>query len=235
MKSDIEGLDPALMATAGDDDAGRQLVDIARVHPYPKGNILFYDGEPADAVFVVLSGRVKISFISEEGREVVLAVIRPGGTVGLLGALAEPARHVGTAIIISDAHLARVSRDAYLAWFDRNAHLHRAVLGDFAGMLAHAYHKIGRQALLPVKQRLLAALVDIARADGHSDGSGADGDEVEFVRPTHQELADMIGSTRVVVSRILKELVHEDDALAETGGKIMRVSLKKIVPPEAMM
>jgi CRP/FNR family transcriptional regulator, cyclic AMP receptor protein len=231
VKSDIERLDPALMATAGDADAGRQLVDIARVHPYPKGNILFYDGEPADAVFVVLSGRVKISFISEEGREVVLAVIRPGGTVGLLGALAEPARHVGTAIIISDAHLARISRDAYLAWFDRNAHLHRAVLGDFARMLAHAYHKIGRQALYPVKQRLLAALVDIARADG----SGAGGDEVEFVRPTHQELADMIGSTRVVVSRILKELVQEDDALAETGGKIMRVSLKKIVPPEAMM
>lgn len=231
MRSDIEGLDPALMATAGDADAGRQLVDIARVHPYPKGNILFYDGEPADAVFVVLSGRVKISFISEEGREVVLAVIRPGGTVGLLGALAEPARHVGTAIIISDAHLARISRDAYLAWFDRNAHLHRAVVGDFARMLAHAYHKIGRQALFPVKQRLLAALVDIARADG----SGAGGDEVEFVRPTHQELADMIGSTRVVVSRILKELVQEDEALAETGGKIMRVSLKKIVPPEAMM
>jgi CRP/FNR family transcriptional regulator, cyclic AMP receptor protein len=214
-----------------DPDARRELAQIARIHPYPKGNILFYDGESADAVYIVVDGKVKISFVSEEGREVVLAIMRPGGTVGLLGALDDRAAHVGTAITITDARLARIPRDAYLAWFDRHTHLHRIVLGDFAHMLAHAYQKIARQALLPVKQRLLAALVEIARTDGRP-GADEEGGQVEFVRPTHQELAEIIGTTRVVVSRLLKELVHEEGAIAESGGKVMRVALKKVVEYE---
>jgi CRP/FNR family transcriptional regulator, cyclic AMP receptor protein len=213
-----------------DPDARRELADLARIHPYPKGNILFYDGEPADALFIVLDGKVKISFISEEGREVVLAIIRTGGTVGLLGALDDRAVHVGTAITISDARLARIPRDAYLDWFDRHANLHRALVGAFARMLADAYTKIGQQALFPVKQRLLATLVDIARKDGQPErGDDAAHGEIVFVRPTHQELADMIGSTRVVVSRLLKELVEEETAIAEDGGKVMRVALSRVI------
>jgi CRP/FNR family transcriptional regulator, cyclic AMP receptor protein len=219
-----------------DPDARRELAALARVHPYPKGNILFYDGEPADAVFIVVDGKVKISFISDEGREVVLAVIRSGGTAGLLGALDERAAHVGTAITITDSRLARVPRNAYLGWFDRHSDLHRGLLGKFAHMLADAYTKIGHQALLPVKQRLLATLVDIARADGRPDGDDEAGEnQIVFVRPTHQELADMIGSTRVVVSRLLKELVKEEDAIAEGGGKVMRVSVQRVLQSDAQV
>lgn len=211
-----------------DPDARRELSRIAHAHVYPRGNILFYDGEPADAVYIVMEGRVKVSLISEEGREVVLAVMRPGDAFGLLGALDPRACHVGTASTITDARLAKIPRDPFLAWFDRHPAIHRPILGDFAAMLSHAYQKIGQQALMPVKERLRAALIELARADGRPGPS----DLVEFERPTHQELADLIGTTRVVVSRLLKELVEDEPSIAATG-RVIRVSLRKVIGPGA--
>ncbi|HUG42311.1 MAG TPA: Crp/Fnr family transcriptional regulator [Longimicrobiales bacterium] len=210
-----------------DSAAARQLSAIAHVHDYPKGNVLFYHGEPSDAVYIVLEGKVKISFISDEGREVILAVMRPGGIFGLLGALDNSARHVGTAVTIGECRLAKIPRSQYLAWFDGHPELHRPMLGDFAQMLSEAYEKIGQQALFSVKDRLLAVLLDMARADGRP----REGEAVEFDRPTHQELAEMVGTTRVVVSRLFKELIAEHDVLAtEKRGKVIRVSLKKVEP-----
>lgn len=223
--------DQVLYPRDADATARADLSAIARVHDYPKGNILFYHGEPSDAVYIVLAGKVKISFISEEGREVILAVMRPGGVFGLVGALDAAARHVGTAITITDCRLAKVPREEYLAWFDRHPRIHRPMLGDFARMLACAYEKIAQQALYSVKDRLLAVLIEIARADGRL----GEGEAVEFIRPTHQELADMVGTTRVVVSRLLKELIEEDEALAERSGKVIRVSLRRVELAEAGM
>jgi GTP-sensing pleiotropic transcriptional regulator CodY len=70
-----------------------------------------------------------------------------------------------------------------------------------------------------VKKRLLTTLLEIAREEGSPTGS-----EVVFIRPTHQELADRIGTTRVVVCRALKELLEEEGVI-EATGRVLRVRL----------
>jgi len=205
-------------------DARDELDRMAVCHDYPKGNILFYDGERCDTVYIVLDGRVKISLISEEGREVILAGIRPTGLFGLVASIEGHGAHIGTAATVTHCRLAKIPVEGFNAWLGRHPDLQRPLLSELARMLREAYQKIGIHSLLPVKQRLLSTLVDIATADGEPGREG----EIVFVRPTHQELADMVGTTRVVVSRLLKELVEEDEAI-ESSGKVMRVSVQKVL------
>jgi CRP/FNR family cyclic AMP-dependent transcriptional regulator len=192
-------------------------------HAYPKGNILFYDGDPGASVYIVMRGRVKISLVHEEGREVVLAVMNDGGVFGLVAAL-DNGPHIGTAITLTDCIIAAIQRERFVAFIAAHPLLQKTVDAELARLLRAAYRKVGEQALLPVKKRLLATLLEIARAEGFSD-EGA----IVFARPTQRELAERIGTTRVVVARALKELLEEEGALA-TDGRTFRLTMRALVP-----
>jgi CRP/FNR family transcriptional regulator, cyclic AMP receptor protein len=201
----------------------RELARLAICRHYPRGNLLFYHGDPCDSVFIVISGRVKLSLISDEGREMVLTVLGPTDVFGLVAAL-DAGPQFGTAIATSDCHLAKIPRDRFLAWFQQRPGLHHSVLAEMAAQLRRSYEKLGELALLPVKKRLYATLLEIARQEGRP----AKGDNVVFERPTHQELAERVGSTRVVISRLLKELFDEEDDLT-AQGKVIRLPLTTLV------
>lgn len=201
----------------------QELIGLAVPRSYPKGNLLFCHGEPATVVYVVLSGRVKVSLLSEEGREVILAMIRPAQLIGLDAAL-DDGRNFGTATTVTRCRLAKIDRTAFLAWLQSHPAAQRGLLGELAHRLHDAYEKIGEQALLPVKRRLLMTLIELAREEGTLEPGGP----VTFVRPTHQQLAELIGSSRVVVSRILKELIEEESAFA-ADGNVIRVYLDDLI------
>jgi CRP-like cAMP-binding protein len=195
-----------------------EIASMAACRRYPRGNILFYHGDPGSMLYVVVDGQVKISVISEDGREVVVAFMRSSGVCGLISAL-DGGRHVGTAMTVTDAYLAGIPADRFLGWLRQHPALHQSLLMEMAQMIRAAYEKVGEQALLPVKKRLLTTLVEIAREEGRQTGT-----EVVFIRPTHQELAERIGTTRVVVSRALKEILEEEGVIQETG-RVLRVRL----------
>jgi CRP/FNR family transcriptional regulator, cyclic AMP receptor protein len=176
-------------------------------------------------VFIVLKGRVKVSMVSSDGREVILAVLERGGVFGMIEAL-DGGPRVGTAVSLSGCRLAKIALDPFLRWLAAYPEVQQKLLVGFAQMLRRAYSKVGEQALHPVKRRLYTTLVEIARAEGELRGDG-----VVFQRPTHQELADRTGSSRVVISRLLKELLVEDDELL-AEGKTIRLPLSALVPQE---
>ena len=196
----------------------KEMANMAVARHYPRGNILYYHGDPSAILYVVLEGQVKISVISEDGREVVVAFMRPGGVCGLIAAL-DGGPHVGTASTVTDCELAAIPSGRFLSWLRDHPDVHQSLLLDMAQMIRAAYEKVGEQALLPVKKRLLTTLVEIAREDGRQTDT-----EVVFIRPTHQELADRIGTTRVVVCRALKELL-EEEGIVQGNGRVLRVRI----------
>lgn len=196
-----------------------EVARLAVPRRYPRGNIVFHHGDPGTMLYLVLEGRVKVAMTSDDGREVVLALLRPGGVCGLVSVL-DGGAHMGTAITLSECRLAAIPASQFVPWLRSHAALHQDLLVEMAHMVRAAYGKVGEQALMPVKKRLRSALLEIAREDGRPGGSG----EVIFLRPTHQDLADRVGTTRVVVSRALKELLREDVALKGTG-RVLRVRL----------
>ena len=199
------------------EDGLHELAAIARCHNYPKNNILFYQGDPPDSAFLVVCGRVKITLMNEEGKEVVLTIVRPGGLFGLTGA-ADHGPQPANAITVEPSRIASFYLEEFAAWLERQGLFREVLLSELGLRLREAYHKIGEHALMAVKERLLFALLDIADREGEPEPGGTG---IVFTRPTHQELANRIGSSREVVSRVLKELLDSD--LLHAEGKVIRV------------
>ena len=212
----------ALLEGASEEALG-ELAGLALCHDYPKNNILFYQDDPGGAAFLVLSGRVKIGLTNEEGREVVVGFVGTGGFLGLIPLL-DGGPHPTNAITVTKSRLAKLEGQALLAWMERQKGTERRLLRELGCCARRAYQKLSEHALLSVKERLLSALLEIAEHEGER-GSGGAG--VVFTRPTHQELADRIGSSREVVSRILKELLESD--LLQAEGRVIRVPASALI------
>jgi CRP-like cAMP-binding protein len=204
------------------EEALRQLDSMARCHDYPKHNVLFHRGDPGGAAFLVVSGEVKLCLANEEAREIVVGAAAAGTFLGLLPLL-DGGTQPTSAITVARSRLARFDGRALLTWMERHVVAPRKLLREVGRYAREAYQRLGDHALMSVKERLLAALLEIAEREGRH-GSGRD---VVFTRPTHQELADRIGSSREVVSRILKGLLESDLLTAE--GRVIRVSESALV------
>lgn len=205
------------------DDALEELASMARCHDYPRNNILFYQGDPTGNCFLVVRGRVKLSLMNEEGREVVLTLVPAGGIIGLISALdGEP--QPGNAITVADSRLARFDCDALVGWLERQNLMQRSIVAELGRRVREAYQKIGEHALMAVRERLLFALIDIAEREGTPE---PESQVIVFTRPTHQELANRIGSSREVVSRVLKELLESE--LLQAEGRVIRVPESALV------
>lgn len=206
-----------------DEDALLGLCRMAICHEYPKNNMLLYRRDPPGVVFLVLKGKVRLFLQNEDGREVVLSVAGPGGIVGL-GAVLDGAAQPASASTAAKSRLARFRGDAFVEWMERNPLTRRALLADLARQLRQAYQRIGEHALMGAKERLWLALLEIAEREGTPDPGGA---SIHFTRPTHQELAERIGSSREVVTRLLNELLESEELDAE--GRVIRISESALV------
>ena len=207
---------------AADETALAELAEKAVYHEYPKNNVLFYEGDPARAAYLVLSGGVKVSLTNEEGKEVVISLERKGGLIGLIAPV-DGGTQPANAVTIDRSHLARFNGQELLSWLEEQPASRQELLQELTQTVRQAYQRIGEHALLSVKERLLTTLLEIAEQEGEMGPGG----NWFFTRPTHQELADRIGSSREVVSRLLKELL--DSELLEAEGKIIRVSESALI------
>lgn len=202
------------------------LAALASCRTFPKGNILFHDGDPCHAVYLVISGRVKLVLAGEDGRELALEMFDPGDVCGMVGTLDE-GPHVGTAMTLTPARIAMIPSDAFRRWLAERPRLHQTIVIQLTQMLRHAYDRVGMQVLLSVKHRVRAELLELARKDGAPDATT----ELVVRRPTHQEIAERVGSTREVVSRALKTLLEEDAGI-QMEGRVLRVSLRSVETPD---
>ncbi len=208
---------------AVDEDDFAELAALAICHDYPKNNILFYQSDPAESVYLVLDGRVKITLMNEEGKEVVLAIAQPGGLFGLVSAF-DGGPHPANAITAEPSRLAKFDRAAFARWLERHPGMQQTLLSELAARIRQLYAKVGEHALLGVRERLLFTLLEIAEREGERMPGGQ---TIVFTRPTHQELANRIGSSREVVSRLLKDLL--DSELLQAEGRIIRVPESALV------
>lgn len=201
-----------------DDATRRSFAELVVCRTYPKGNILFHHGDPCYAAYVIISGRIKLAIADDDGREFALEVFGPGDVCGLIATL-DAGPHNGTAITLSNCRVGIVPRERFHAWVTERPLLQHTIVAALARMLRSVYERVGMQALMPVKRRVRAALIEIAQTGTHDAANG-----YVAPRPTHQELAERIGSTRVVVSRAIKELLEEEDWI-RMDGQTLRVRL----------
>jgi CRP-like cAMP-binding protein len=181
---------------------------------FAKNAIVFNQGDPGDAMFVVLVGRLNVVLFSEGGREVILAQLGPGDFFGEMAILAEQPRSA-TVVATEDATLLRLARADFVARVRANPDIALRLLAALAHRLAEADEKIGDLALVDVYGRVARFLLRLAR----EKGTPAAGGTMIQDRPTHQEIANLVGTARETVSRAMSDFMRQ--GLLRIEGKTM--------------
>ncbi len=206
-----------------DGEALERLGAIARCHDYPQGNVLYYRGDAHADVALVISGKVKIVLTSDDGREVIIDIVGAGHLLGLVAAL-DGGGQPSHAITATDARLAKIRSREFMNWVRGEEAVWERLIAEVGLSVRHAYQQIGAHALLSAKERLLLTLIEIAEREGRPD---AGAEQIVFTRPTHEELARRIGSSREVVTRLLSDLLASDLLWGE--GRVLRVPASALV------
>jgi CRP/FNR family transcriptional regulator len=164
------------------------------------GTVLMRDGDRCSAVPFVISGSIRVFRTAETGREITLYRIQRGQScIFSSGCVGEVTHFPATAVVESETAAAFLPAAVVRHLFDRSAPFRTFVLGQFSLRLADIMELVEEVAFRHVDQRLKEWLVEHCPASGAGEPSG------KPVKVTHQELADHIGTSREVISRILKD------------------------------
>jgi len=183
---------------------------------YPAGTTLFTAGEPANMVVVVQRGRIKLSYHTDDGREVVLGVRRDGDVVGELAVL-DNAPRSATARALDDVDALTIPAAAFLQLLQERARLPFALLRTLARRLREADLKRIEFGSLDTVGRVASRLVELAQDFGTNVESGVRID----VSLSQQDLAAWTGASREAVSKALQGL--RSKGLIETHRRAITV------------
>ncbi len=194
-----------------DDEALAKVASLAQLRAFPKDTAIFHAGDPADAVFVVATGKVKIVVTSTDGKEFILSVLGAGQVFGEM-ALIESAPRSASVQTVTAVEALVISRHDFQHLLNTSPGVSRGLLMILSRRLRRANSKMESLAYMDVAGRLARYLLDLARDHGQRVGNGW----VVVRRPTHSDIAHSIGTSRETVSRLINEF-EEGFGLANKG------------------
>jgi len=168
---------------------------------YPRGAAILRAGEETDGLYIILSGRVKVLIPDEEGREVILSLMSAQEFVGEMGLL-DGLPSSATVETLEPCEILRLPRTAFLSCLQGNGEVAMLVLRNLVKRLRDADRKIESLALIDVYGRVARLIIDMAEE--------IDGQWVVQRAPAKQEIARMIGASREMVSRVVKDLQEKN-------------------------
>jgi CRP/FNR family cyclic AMP-dependent transcriptional regulator len=173
-----------------------QLAASCRVRRVRRGQILFAEGDPADSLLVLASGRLRVLVSSVEGGQLVLRVIIPGDSVGEIGCLDGGPRSA-TVEAVQDSLLVQLSASDLLALVERRPQLALHLLTQLASDVRRLTGAAADLVFLDVSRRVAKLLVlEVAKAGTHDLELGE----------TQGEIGDRVGGTRQSVNSALHTL-----------------------------
>jgi CRP/FNR family transcriptional regulator len=171
---------------------------------YGHGELLFSEGDPCRSLYIIESGKLRIFKSSPNGREQVLAVEGPGGSVAELPVF-DGGPYPASVSTVEDSQILFVSRQDLHNFCLQHPEVALKMLAVVGARLRRLVGIIEELSFTTVRQRLVAALVRLAQATGKQTDRG-----IEFeLSATHQEMAHQLGTVRELVSRNLMRLQAE--------------------------
>jgi CRP/FNR family cyclic AMP-dependent transcriptional regulator len=181
----------------------RSLTMVVTRKSAPRSTTIMAGGDPTDSLYIVLSGRLKVMMSDSEGKEVILTILGAGEFFGEMGLIDDEPRSA-TVITIEPCELLSIAKRDFKKALAENFEMTMAVMRSLVKRLREADRKIGSLALLDVYGRVARLLLDMSE--------NVDGEKVVTKRLPKQDIAKMIGASREMVSRVMKDL--------QTGGYI---------------
>lgn len=197
------------------DDDLRLIKENAVVRTFPKGTVLIFEGDLTTALYVVLKGRAKAVSIDEEGRQIIHNEFKAGDIFGEMSFLDGKPR-CATVLTSTIATVAIFERKNVEKLLCNRPQLTLRIIQGLLKKLRDATRKVEELVFMDAFGRVTQLLTQLA---GPRKSIG--------IRLTHQDIAERVGASREMISRILRELVK--------SGYISRrdkiITLKKDLPP----
>jgi CRP/FNR family cyclic AMP-dependent transcriptional regulator len=188
------------------------LLNYVQHRSYPRNVFVIQAGDETDSLYVILAGKVKVLIPDDQGREVILSVMGPHDFFGEMGILDDQPRSASVSTL-EPCEMLRLSKAGFINCLKENADVAMLVIRNLVKRLREADRKIESLALIDVSGRVVRLLVDMAQE--------VDGKLVVPRTPPKQEIARMIGASREMVSRVIKELQAKGLIRVERRGMVI--------------
>jgi CRP/FNR family cyclic AMP-dependent transcriptional regulator len=194
---------------------------------YARDAVIVGQEDPGDALYVVARGKVKVVLYGRSGREVILSVFKAGDFFGEMSLLDGQPRSAHV-IALEDSMLLVLERRAFEEHLQQHPRTAIKVLAEMSRRLRRADGIIGNLALLDVYGRVARYLRELAMTEGEQ----VEGRVVIQQRPTQQEIAAMIGTSRETVSRAFSEFQRR--GFLEMRGKRITIDVDFLAGEEVL-
>jgi CRP/FNR family cyclic AMP-dependent transcriptional regulator len=179
------------------DQQGLQsLADIAIRRSYKKNMVIIQQGDDTNTMFILIEGEMRVYVEDEEGKQLTVRILKPGDSFGEVALIGDFPR-TASVVTITDSAVAAFSREKYLSFLKQHPEIALVLAKTLANMVRETTEELGSIALSDVYGRITHIFEKYA----------VEAEDKRLVpRFTHREIAGMIGSSREMVSKILKDL-----------------------------
>jgi CRP/FNR family transcriptional regulator, cyclic AMP receptor protein len=198
-------------------DQAQGIADGVVKRRFRRGEIIVEHGQKSNALFILLTGRARVLTADSRGREVILAVLESGDYVGEMS-LIDNEPHSATVRAEVQTDMLVLGRAEFARCLPENSSLSYAIMRGLVQRLRSADRQIESLALLDVYGRVARSLLDMSEDDK--------GVKIIRGKVSRQDLAKVVGASREMVSRVMKDL--EERGIIETqdnGSVIIRERL----------
>ena len=204
--------DPYVATLLGRVSEGKHVMSV------PKGKKIFSQGDRADAIYFIQSGRVKITVVSSAGKEAVLAMLGPHDFLGE-GALVGQSLRMSTATTLGATTLFQVEKRAMLRAFHDQPELSEKFMASLLARNIDLEEDLCDQLFNHSEKRLARVLLKLARLRGHGVVSDA-----TIPTLSHETLAEMVGTTRSRITHFMNKF-RKMGLIDYNGGLSVRTEL----------
>jgi CRP/FNR family transcriptional regulator, cyclic AMP receptor protein len=206
--------------------SAQRLNEIKSTELYPKGSLLFTEGQPSRGVFILCTGRVKLSTTSREGKTIITKISDPGDVLGLNAVISSMPYEV-TAEMMEPGQANFVPREPLLQLMRDHSEVALHTAQQLSRNYYTAYEEIRTLGLATSPSEKFAKfLLNWSTQTAHHDGSS-----LVNLTLTHEEIGEIIGTTRETVSRLFSEFRRKQ--LVQLKGTMLlirsRPALERIV------
>ena len=170
---------------------------VATEKTYPKNAVVLTEGEAGDSLYMIQAGKVKVFIGDEEGREIILKILGPGSFFGEMSMIDKQPRSASVTTLETSTFLV-LQHAAFEKCVEQAPTIGNMVMQILAQRVREADRKIGTLALMDVYGRVASTLLELAV---YTNGKLMVGEKL-----SQQDLANMVGASREMVNRILKDL-----------------------------
>lgn len=188
-----------------------KLAAVATVKTFAKHAVVIREGEHSDSIYLINSGKVKVLISDTEGHEVILSILGPGDYFGEMSLIDSQPRSA-TVVSMEPVHFTMISKPDFDRCLANNPKIVSHILVELAKRLRSANRKIEGLALMDVYGRVARTLMQLAELH--------DGEMVVDQKLSQQDIANMVGASREMVSRTLRDL---------SANGFIRMDGKKII------